>query len=192
MAVVWKSVVSQMADINRLGKTFDVPSSGHQPIQIRHALIFDNGHLRPIGDQDRTLEPNHYTTILYEQDLVDKTWRVELLDNQWFQRPVGYAYYDDGNIINVTFEYDHDFEGGYIAKSARAYRNDTLIANAKAVKKLTSTMPFQVEIQEMYVDADGKTGYEGHVVFELGGGRVVKRESTSGHTESYVQYVGFR
>ncbi len=189
VALVWKSVMNQLKDIAALKKMIDSKEAfthdDRKPIKITYALIFEDGHLRLVNDTDRSLAPNHYVELRYEKDMVHQTWRVMAFDNQNFKRKVVSSAPTPQNatsqVVFTKYLYDDNFFSGYLAKSAEAYRGEKLVARADAIRKLTDSTPYQMEVSETHYDDAGKVTYKGIIVLSLGQyGKVVRETKLSG------------
>jgi len=65
-----------------------VPPGEPTPIRRNWGLMVENGSLRLINDEDRSLAPNNYLTIVYEKDYQNRRWSIFAMDNQNFRREV--------------------------------------------------------------------------------------------------------
>ncbi len=186
ISLFWRTVMNQLnnIDIARLDKMVSKnQGDDRQPVRASIALILDQGKLRPVSNDDRSLEPNHYMTLLFEKDFVHRTWSIVALDNQNFYRKS--FSYSDG--IEIMYAFDNGFCSGYIAKSAKAYRNGQLLAQANAMRRIETTIPYQMEIKEIHYNKNGKSVYTGMLTISLGTiGEITKESAVSGKKTSQV------
>ncbi len=182
----WKTLKGQFKDIDKLDKLIsesEKPNNGEQPSKQLTALMYDHGTLRPISENDRNLEPNHYMTLIFEKDFRHHTIKIIALDNQNSYRK-SFIYW---NGIETMYFYDDNYFSGYIAKSAKAFRNNTLIADAIAIKRIETTSPYQIEVQETHYDIDKKPSYKGTIVISLDhNGSIIKESSISGEKKLQI------
>jgi hypothetical protein len=181
----WETIIRQLkdVDISQLDKLASNNKDGDSPVIVSINLMYDNGKLRPISDTDRSLEPNHYMTLAFEKNFRSRNWSITAFDNQNVNR----KYFVYGNGIDIRYSYMNDFLRGHIAKSAKAFQNGALLAEANAIRRIETSMPYQIEIQETQYDKNGKKSYTGMLTISLGErGEVTGESVASGKKSSKI------
>jgi hypothetical protein len=199
VTTVWGNVISHLGDLECLneaannGRPNSPDSKGRGVSAIIFALIFDaNGALRRVNDDDRDLSRNHYVGLQYEVDFTKRSWNLSAYDNQHLGREIYSCRGVMGSPLKnaaseavlTSYRYDPDFLDGRFPKSAEVYRQGNLVARAEAVRRITTSSPFQMEVRETHFDGSGKATYVGTILFALADrgrfGQAVNETAVSG------------
>jgi hypothetical protein len=90
VAEVREIVASHLSEVEGLDDVIDreAAQDDKRPIGMSKALIIDSGHLRPVGDDDRSLAPNHFMLLEYQRDLVHHTSTLVAFESEASRREV--------------------------------------------------------------------------------------------------------
>jgi hypothetical protein len=141
--------------------------------------------------------PNGFLQIIYQKNFEAKRWNIVVFDHQREGRQVGWV----GETIEVVYSYDDGFEDGLSAKSAKAYARGRLIAVAAATKKLKTTVPYQIDIDEThYAEDQNRSTYKGTLRVRLdsepvpGRSYIISQNALSGQKiiEIFYSWSGLR